>query len=841
MSTSRILLAGLALSAIVGFVRVSAEEKPKTEAVQFSAKDLSHYERDVLPILKANCHKCHANGKTKGGLSMATRAGLIEGGETGSALNKDEPNLSLLLKAVRYEGGRGVDMPPSGKLPPKDVEILVQWVRAGMPMPANEDAIPTEKPKHKGGVVDAEAKNYWAYKALVRPEVPKVERTEWVKNPIDAFVLKKLEDKKIAPNPVADKTALVRRAYYDLIGLPPTPEQVDAFVKDTAPDAWSKLIDALLASPHYGEKWGRNWLDVVRYGETNGYERDNAKPNVWRYRDYVVKAFNDDKPYDRFVREQLAGDEMPGVDPDRIVATGYYRLGLWDDEPADRKLARFDEFDDWVATTGQVFLGMTLNCARCHDHKIDPILQADYYKLVAFFADVPRYDNSTDPRVMSSFTDISPPTKRAAYEADLKTREARKSDVRKRMVELEEKAIRKMPAPDQRASEGPDRPKVLQKLKEFMEPADWKTYGEQRKEIEVLNRTVDPRRDMALSVNGCTIHPPETNIMIRGNPNTPGAKVEPGFPKVLTDIVPSIPRAKTGDRTAGRRLVLADWIVAKENPVTARVMANRIWQGHFGRGIVASSNDFGLFGTPPTHPDLLNWLASEFMKQNWSIKSMHRLMMNSNTYTMSSKGSDAGLKADPSNDLFWRFNMRRLVAEEVRDTFLSVSGQLNLKAGGPSVYPPMPKEVLAGQSVPGSGWPTSNPEEAARRSIYVHIKRSLQLPILAQHDQADSDSSCPVRYTTTVPTQALGMINGDFSQQTAVALAARLKRDAKDLPAQVALAIRLTTGREASKAEIERDLKFIADAGTKRKLDPEQSLKLYCLMAINASEMVYLD
>jgi hypothetical protein len=694
------------------------------------------------------------------------------------------------------------------------------------------------------------ARKYWAYQPVGKPAVPAVANRAWVRNPIDAFILEKLEAKGLSPSKPAERVPLLRRVCYDLTGLPPTPPEVDAFVKESETDpqaAYEKLIDHLLASPHYGEKWGRHWLDVVRYAETNGYERDGPKPFVWRYRDYVIKSFNADKPFDLFVREQLAGDEMPGYNPDQIIATGYYRLGLWDDEPADPLQARFDELDDFVATTGQVFLGMTMNCARCHNHKIDPIPQTDYYRLLAFFQDVQRFSNSRDVRSASNLSDITDPAIRNSYEESLRQRQARKVQVSAAMHKIEDAAIRKMPAEDQRAAGANDRPAVIQrKLKSYLSIDQAIVYAVLKSELATLDTKVIPkliaRQELALSVNNCLVRPPESTVMIRGNPHAPGAKVEPGFPSILGFTDPKLPHPEKGARSSGRRTILAKWIASKENPLTARVIANRIWQHHFGRGIVASTNDFGKFGEKPTHPELLDWLASAFMEGDWHFKRMHKLILMSNAYQMSSAANDKGLSLDPGNSLLWRFNMRRLLAEEVRDSMLSVSGKLNPKMYGESICPKIPRDVLAGQSVPGQGWLTSPPEEAARRSVYVHLKRSLLVPILSQHDQADTDSSCPVRYTTTVPTQALGMLNGDFSNEQALALAERLRKEVPDnLAEQVRLAIRLTTSRTPTEAEMKKDIAFVRRQCDQHKLNEFEALRRYCLLILNANEFLYLD
>jgi hypothetical protein len=802
------------------------------------ADDRSMFDKEVAPVLKANCLKCHGGeAKIKGGLRLSSREDVLKGGDSGPAVTLDKPDDSLLLKAISYKDDP--QMPPNGKLADKDIEILTRWVKAGAPMTDLASSKPTQaKPV-------ADGKDYWAYQPIKRPEPPAVKNKSWVRNPIDAFVLAKLEASGLSPNRPADPVAFIRRITYDLTGLPPTPDEVDDFVKAFSRDsdvAIEKVIDRLLANPHYGERWGRHWLDVVRYAETNGYERDGAKPFVWRYRDYVIRSFNDDKPYNQFVREQLAGDELTSAGNDGIIATGYYRLGLWDDEPVDPEQALFDGYDDIVATTGQVFLGMTLNCCRCHDHKIDPLRQTDYYRMVAFFRDIRPFSDTRDVHSKFNLTDISPPEKRKLYEAEYEARQTRREELRKEIRPLEDAAIAKMSADEQFKAQTGKREEVVKNVPEFLDASQKERYAALRKELDELRKKPEPKRDLALSVNHCMTRPPATHVLIRGNAHATGAVVTPGFPKVLNVPDPEINETAKEAKTSGRRIALAEWLTSPGNPLPARVMVNRIWHWHFGRGIVASTNDFGKFGDKPTHPELLDWLATEFVRQGWSVKQMHKLILMSNTYQMSSRGNEAALKADPADHLFWRFPMRRLSAEEVRDSVLSASGKLNLQAGGPSVFPPMPKEVLAGQSIPGDGWPTSPPDQANRRSVYVCVKRSLQLPILATHDQADTDSSCPVRYTTTVPTQALGMLNGAFLQECAANLAERLRKDAgDDVTAQVRRAIRLTTGRAPSEDEVNRDAAFIAQLIDKQKLTQDKALQHYCLMVLNANEFVYVD
>jgi mono/diheme cytochrome c family protein len=814
---------------------------PAADPPRFSAEQVTYYEKQVRPLLEAHCLKCHGQDpkKVRGGLDLTRRQGLLTGGDTGPAVDLEKPDASLFLKAIRYTDEH-YQMPPAGKLPDAEIAVLTKWVADGLPWTPGGDDAGAQEHKPAGGP----DRNYWAYQPVKRPAVPEVKDPAWVKTPIDAFILAKLEQKGLKPVGPAEKVALCRRVYYDLTGLPPTPEQMDEFVNDHSPDAYERLIDWLLASPHYGEKWGRHWLDVVRFAESNGYERDGPKPFAWRYRDYVIRSFNADKPYDRFIREQIAGDELWPDDPDAVIATGFYRLGLWDDEPPDPQLALYDGYDDLVTVVGQGFLGMTLNCCRCHDHKGDFFPQADYYKMVAFFRDVRPFSDTREVRSKFNLTDITPPEQRRLYEAELKEREARAEALRAKMTPIEDAAIKKMPPEDQLAVQDGKRAEVVRKVPQFLDGPQRREYMRLRRELDELRRRPSPHQEFALSVNNCYVNPPKTHVLIRGNPGVNGPEVQPGFPEVFGLPDPAIPTPGPNAKSSGRRTVLADWLASKDNPLTARVMVNRVWQYHFGRGLVPTSSDFGKLGEKPTHPELLDWLASEFVEGGWRLKRLHRLIMLSSVYRLSAAADEANLRADPANEYRWRFDMRRLTAEEVRDSILAVSGSLNLKAGGPSVYPPLPPEVLAGISFPNKKehWPDSPPEEANRRSVYVFVKRSLQVPILAAHDQADTDSPCPVRYTTTVPTQALGMLNGEFATGQAAAFADRLSKEHPgDLTGQVARAIRLTTGRSPAADEVAKDVAFVNELKAKHKLDDRTALARYCLLALNANEFVYLD
>ncbi len=835
--------AALAVAALLSAAPLAAAADPAPAGARF-------YETDVKPLLQAHCLKCHGadEKKIRGGLNLTSRAAVLTGGDTGPAVALGKPAESLLLKAVHYKNeDSNQNMPPAGKLPDAAVATLARWVEIGMPYDGagSADTAPVEvKPKGADP-------NYWAYKPVKDSPVPAVKNPGWAKTPVDAFVLSKLDAKGLAPNGPADRVALARRATYDLTGLPPTPAEVDAFAADKSANAFEKLVDRLLASPHYGEKWGRHWLDLVRYAETNGYERDGAKPHAWRFRDYVIDSFNKDKPYTQFLREQVSGDEMPGDNRDAIIATGFYRLGVWDDEPADPQQALYDSYDDLVSVIGQGVLGMTLNCARCHDHKGDFFPASDYYKMVALVRDVGLYSGDRDGRGSGNVTDITSAAARKQYEPALKKHDAELAALAAAMKPIEDWAIKKMPPKDQLAVEDGHRAEVLPKVPTFIDDAaEKKRYLKLRGEFAKLKSAPKPHQELALSVNNAKAEVADTHVLIRGSHAAKGKRVQPGFPDVFGVPDPVMPALPGGVKSSGRRTALADWLTSDKNPMTARVMVNRVWQHHFGRGIVPTPNDFGKFGEQPTHPELLDYLAARFMRDGWTLKSLHKLILMSAVYQQSAAATEQGMKLDPANTLRWRFDMRRLGAEEVRDSILTVSGALDRTAGGPSVYPKIPDAVLAGQSVPGNGWHVkkgggydpARPEQGNRRSVYVHVKRSLQVPILATHDQADTDSSCPVRYTTTVPTQALGLLNGEFANEQAVQFAKRLSADAPgSLEAQVALAVRLTAGRVPTPAEVAKDVKFIHDMRAKHGLNDPQALARYALLMLNSNEFVYVD
>ncbi|NOZ39006.1 MAG: DUF1549 domain-containing protein [Planctomycetes bacterium] len=789
--------------------------------VEGARSEVVSFGRDVKPILASRCFACHGPDADEAGLRLHQQATALAELDSGDrAIVPGQPAQSTLLARIN-SADADLRMPPEGKsLKEEEIAALRQWISEG-----------------------AVFEKHWAFVPTKSHAPPEIDRSDSSSNPIDAFILAKLQERGLSHAPPADKRTLARRVYYDVTGLPPTMEQLQEFLSDDRPDAYSRLVDRLLASPHYGERWARHWLDVVRFAETNSFERDAAKPFAWKYRDYVIHSLNNDKPYDQFIVEQLAGDELDHVTAETVTATGYYRLGVWDDEPADPLQSQYDELDNILTTTTQAFLGLTIGCARCHDHKIDPIPQTDYYGLLAFFADVTPY--AMPHRREAKFHSLWDWSSNAVKKRREKlTSEQEMLQAEKRRIE--QQAIEKMESPLQRLTETSEREKVLEEhLYHHL------TDEDERQRYEVLVKQIEetkamrselPEPELILSLAKCDPHPDTMRVMSRGNPHTPGESVEPHFPVLFGDTPPQIPTAAQGARSAGRRLVLAKWIASPQNRLTSRVIVNRVWQHHFGRGIVRSSNNFGQLGTWPTHPELLDWLANWLVQHDWRLKSLHRLILTSNTYRMSSQSLPEGLANDPTNDLFWRFDMRRLSAEEIRDAVLLTTGRLNDKMFGPSIYPKLSQEVLQTQSMPGQGWQTSSPGEASRRSVYIHIKRSLIPPELANFDFPDPDSSCEARFNTTQAAQALNLLHGEFLQTQAARLAERVKNEAgDDWPTQVGHVLRLVLQRNPTEKTIVESLALVDRYRNKYHLPPDEALRQFCLMVLNLNEFVYLD
>jgi hypothetical protein len=927
------------------------------------SQDVS-FSQEVQPLLARRCFACHGPDQQEGGLRLNSAEAALQPLDSGAtAIVPGKPDESELLRRITTED-EDLRMPPEGKpLTEREQLTLRSWIEQG-----------------------AVWKQHWAFEPVLRPQPPTAvpDAVPAAQHPVDAFIDAKLIRRGLTRSPRAEPQVLLRRLYFDLIGLPPTPEQVETFLSAAQLDpeaAWEAEIDRLLASEHYGERWARHWLDVVRYAETNSFERDGAKPHAWRYRDYVIRAFNDDKPYDQFLREQLAGDELPEVTPDSLIATGFYRLGIWDDEPADRALAMYEGLDDIITTVGQGILGLTLNCSRCHDHKIDPIPAADYYSTLAFFRNLtangygpnverPLLATAEDrQRFVSQEQQIRDDGDRlqqrlTELETTLRQQLAEHSDSQTRIYDLDDLEyrfyrdnFRQLPDFDQLKPEtvakaeqplidisvatrpdnfgfvftahlivpadgeyqfvldsddgsrltvdgkqlieydgihgvgSPRRAKAYLKQGRYPLRVDyfqgmfgkglhlhWSGPGFRRRSLTAeeslsgkdLNEalkspeanSLDPatiaeyrqvRRDLeenkrrkpwdayGMCVSEQGTRPPETFVLLRGNPESHGERVEPAFLSILGGGSPTVepnPQANT----SGRRLAFADWVTSPENRLTSRVFANRIWQHHFGRGIVRSSNNFGLLGEPPTHPELLDWLATELVRGGWRVKPLHKLILTSETWRQSSLASDEALEMDTANDLFSRFDIRRLSAEEIRDTMLAVNGQLNPEPYGPSIYPEISREVLAGQSVPGKGWGKSSPRDQARRSVYIHVKRSLLLPMLSNFDFPEPDGSCEARFMTTQPGQALGLLNGDFANEQAAAFAERLRREhPDDRDGQLQRGLQLTFSRPPREPELARGKEFMDQLKQKHGMDDAQSLTYLCLLLYNLNEFMYVD
>ncbi|MBL8240952.1 MAG: PSD1 domain-containing protein [Bryobacterales bacterium] len=724
-------------------------------------------------LLNAKCTGCHGEARMSG-LDLRTRESFLRGGKRG-------PAAAHLGKAIRGEGE--LRMPP-GKtpLPAADVALLTEWLNSGAEYPiAQKNAAPA----------------WWSFQ--------KIERRGEARS-IDAFLNAKLAEKDLRPLPAADKRTLIRRATFDLHGLPPTPEEIDSFVNDASPQAYAKVIDRLLASPRYGERWGRRWLDVARYAETGGYETDVSFSNAWRYRDYVIRSFNNDKPYNDFMREQIAADEIwpgdlereggyfiPQEKLDRLerwIGTGLFAVG-----PVNYEFAlsgdqfRVEWQADAVETTGSAFLGLTLGCARCHDHKFDPIPQRDYYRFAALFAG-------------SEDREIPIVGRYGIFDYARHVPRQEKADQIKARIQRMDKARggRAMTA-----AERDERETDLRKLGEAYLKA--------------------PPRVQTATILAHTEVVPETFILGRGEFTNKGERVAPG---VLSAIGggPEIREPAQGPFVPQRRKALAEWIASPENPLPARVMVNRIWQGHFGRGIVNTPNDFGRQGDPPSHPDLLDWLAAEFIEKGWSVKHMHRLMMNSEAYRRSSAPDAANARIDAANTYLWRMNRRRLEGEEIRDAVIQTAGQLNTKMGGPPVVLPLSKEEFLGIREPEL-WPiTLDPAEHTRRSVYLYVKRSFKMPMLETFDVPDPTQSCARRESSTVAPQALAMMNGDFTRTYAEKMAARFQGSNA-----VEQAWRHALGRAPAAEEAER-------AGTFLR---RNTLSDLMLLLLNMNEFLYVD
>ncbi|MBZ5576993.1 MAG: DUF1549 and DUF1553 domain-containing protein [Acidobacteriia bacterium] len=675
-------------------------------------------------------------------------------------------------------------------------------------------------------------KNFWAFRPIAKPAVPAVKNPKAAANPIDAFILARLDAKNLQPNARADKLTLLRRATVDMTGLPPTPDEIQQFLNDHSSNAWDKVVDRLLASPAYGERWGRHWLDVARYADSNGFKADETRPNIWRYRDYVIKAFNDDKPYDRFVKEQIAGDELYPNDPEALVAMGFNRHWIDETNAAALYTRRQETLDDMTTVTGVAFLGLTFGCARCHDHKFDPILTKDYYRLQAFFANTSFGDGPLP---------LKDPAERQKYQEQKAAWEEKTKDIRAEMAKLVqplraskiESGIKTFEADVQQAIlMDPAQRNPMQAMMyhtaepriTFDEEPDARTLrglkGENGKRYQELKKQLaafDSIRPAPLPEGQFMIdlgpNAPPTYILHGGSLDARGDEVQPGFLSILDPADAKI-TPPAGVNSTGRRSALAAWLTDPKNPLPARVMVNRIWHYHFGRGIVATPGDFGLMGARPTHPELLDYLASYFVENGWSMKKLHRLILTSNVYQQSSAFNEVAAEADPDDNLMWRYQRHRMEAEAVRDSMLDVSGLLNPKMGGPGVFPPLPPGVVTGLSATAAagGWrQEKDPSNINRRSVYIFVRRNLRYPMLQEFDSANTFESCDFRKNTVTAPQSLDLLNNDLIIDWAQNFAGRVLNDSGLTPeAQVDRAFRLAYGRAATPEEQKMAADFLA-------------------------------
>jgi hypothetical protein len=705
----------------------------------------------------------------------------------------------------------------------------------------------------RGGEVDKDTasvlarRHYWAFQKPVKSAVPSIPSI-WIKNPVDAFILEGLSEKHLTPSKSLDREHLIRRVTFDLTGLPPEPGEIDFFLRDQRANAYEILVDRLLASPHYGERWALKWLDVVRYADTNGYEADGERVQAWRYRDYVVGAFNSDKPYDRFVKEQIAGDELWPGNQEALIATGFHRMGPIhivggnQDEEANRQ----EVLVEMTGAIGSTFMGLTVGCARCHNHKFDPILQSDYYGLQAIFASTELKD-----------VDVATAEQKAASERAKKDYEARLDPIKNEIAETEKPARamlreKKLAQLDPKLREALDIPKekrtaeqkVLAKNAEeqidplwnevvdALTPAERERRAALRQKLHEVELTAPDPAPAAFAVTDLSDKPaPPTYILRVGDVKHRIRQVEPGVITVLNTGNTEVPQA-----ASGRRAALANWLASVENPLTARVMVNRIWQLRMGTGIVATPNDFGVLGERPANQKLLDWLAVEFIERGWSVKAIDRMIVLSSAYQQVSAADPVKAGMDPGNKLYWRMSRKRLEAELVRDSVLAVSGDLNPRLGGKPIRVPIDREVYDLIFTEGERdglWPvTPGENEQHRRSLYLLNKRTVRLPLMMAFDQPDTMTSCPARPVSTHALQALSLFNSDFMRGESNRFAARLERECeRDRGCEIRRAYKLALARTPRPSEMKMGRDFLAGEG---------NLADFCLAMMNRNEFVYV-
>jgi cytochrome c553 len=910
------------------------------------ADALDFFERSVRPVLAEKCQVCHNPNLKTADLDLSSAAGFVHGGASGPLVSKDEPEKSKLLEVIGYE--ERLKMPPTGKLSDEEIANITAWVKAGAPWPGAEQVEVVKRADSSKGFSEEE-KNYWAFQPVKDPAPPKVSDESWVRSPIDRFILAKLDEKRSAPAPAADKLTLLRRVTFDLTGLPPTVKEIEAFLADDSPQAFERVVERLLASPRYGEHWGRHWLDVARYADSTGNDEDHRYPYAWRYRDYVIDAFNSDLPYDQFVREQIAGDLLPPENPADalnrrgIVATGFLALGPKALAQQDKKKMLYDIYDEQVDVLSKAFLGVTVACARCHDHKFDPIRTKDYYSMVSIFASTQNFEDPSthvskmfytplvpvqlyedfkshrvkviykhldvdealagylethaldsntrladymvaagelagnggdlaalasernlDAAVLKKWVDYLKP---AAGEREhlAEWRGAQPGQLRQVAAGYQERAQKQLD--DWIASQEERRKNVRKSAKDRVMPVKPRTFSREtdafvfevfydeggpfavgeneeeaalppeglakiralRAELKALEDSAPPEPEMACAVReGERV---EQAVFIRGDYNSPGEPAPKAFPAIVAGE--DQPRIEKGSG----RLELANWIASPDNPLTARVMVNRIWQGHFGEGIVRTPSNFGKMGERPTHPELLDYLAARFVESGWSVKAMHRLILRSAAYQMSSESTDRKAEQDPENLLLSRFSRRRLAVEEIRDGLLAIGGSIDLEMGGTM------------QSGFGTDGENSNdrlsidPTSVTRRMVYLPLRRSNLPTLLNLFDFGDATIPTDKRPLTNVAPQALFMMNSDFVAGSARSVAQSLLDEAElSDSARIERAYLRTLNRRPDAEEVDTGLSYLA--GIRNRFDSITNIDAWqslCRILIASNEFVYVD
>ena len=780
-----------ALALALGIHGAAAETDPT------NAKGAEFFEARVRPLLSEQCLGCHTGGKAMGKLDLSTREGLLRGGSRGPAVVPGEPGQSQLLAMVRYE--HTLKMPPSGKLSDARIRDLELWIRGGAQWGIERKT--SEFDLSSAEAIRRQARRHWAFRPVQPAKPPAVTNHSWPKSDLDRFLLARLESKGLRPNAYADRRTLIRRAAFDLTGLPPSPEEVRAFIDDKRPGAWERVIERLLASPRYGERWGRHWLDVARYADSNGQDWNEVFPNAWRYRDYVIRAFNEDVPYDRFILEQLAGDQLPASTEEErhrnLVATGFLVMGPKLLAQQDRARLVMDVVDEQIDVTTKAFLGVTASCARCHDHKFDPFPTRDYYALAGIFKST-RTLNGTLPR-----------NDRVMYWNEMPLAPQQHVEARR----AHETALKQM----------------QDRLKTVKDEAEKQRIAA---DVKALEAAAPPPVPMAMAASDGPVG--DVPVHLRGSTTSLGDVVPRGFLTALTDPG-SRPEKLLPDRSG--RLELARWIASPANPLTARVMANRIWLHHFGEGLVPTPDNFGRLGEQPSHPELLDYLAARFAREGWSIKRMHRLMMQSAAYQMSSHHAAPSAAKDPSNRLYWRANRRRLEAEAIRDAMLAAAGALSPEVGGTMIARP-------------SGFPVREfPVSYAgnRRSVYQPSLRVVTNEFMKAFDQADPSIVMGRRNVTTVAPQALLMLNSALVLEQSE----RFAKGLLDLPLpgdeqRAEAAFERALGRTPDSSETGRALAFIrafesalpaGDTGKNRL----EAWRAFCHSLFASSEFRYVD